>query len=271
MIEIFGLPYPYADSRRNRKVYVYIPDSIDGMLRESSGLPVLYMFDGHNLFSDEEATYGKSWGMKEYLEENDVPLIVVGVDCNHSRNHGRLREYSPFTFDDPEVGHILGKGKITMNWFVHILKPHIDQTYPTLPGRETTFIAGSSMGGLMTLYALCVYGDTFSRGASLSPSLWTNFDKIRKMIRESPYLSDSVLYMDYGEKELERSGEMLTQFAQTGVSLLQAGTRLNLRIVPGGEHCEACWEQQIPFFMETLFYDGFARTAPSGQDEDFTQ
>ena len=262
MIDIFSLPHPLPDSRRKRRVYVYVPDHADEMLSdEMPGFPVLYMFDGHNVFFDSDATYGKSWGMKEYLESSRTPLMVVAVDCNHSKNHGRLREYAPFSFDDPGLGHIEGKGRKTMEWFVHTLKPHIDASYPTLPGRETTFIAGSSMGGLMTLYALCAYGDTFSRGAALSPSLWTSFDRIQKMIRESPYLNGTVLYMDYGEKEMGRNPDMLEGLGRTAAELLRAGACLSFRIVPGGEHCEACWEQQIPFFMETLSYDGFFHDA----------
>ena len=59
---------------------------------------MLYMFDGHNVFFDEDATYGKSWGMKEYLEYTDAPLIVAAVECNRHPDNGRLSEYSPFNF-----------------------------------------------------------------------------------------------------------------------------------------------------------------------------
>ena len=262
MIETFALPPPLAESKKKRKVYVYLPDDLEEEMR----LPVLYMFDGHNLFSDSEATYGKSWGLSDFLEANHVPLMVVGVDCNHSKNHGRLRENSPFSFDDPDLGHITGKGKQTMAWFTGPLKAYIDEHYPTLPMRETTFIAGSSMGGLMTLYALCCYGDTYSRGAALSPSLWTS-RRCMQMIRQSDTIGDSVLYMDYGENELARHEGMRTLFGQVAGALLEKGTKLNLRIVPGGEHCEASWEEQIPFFMDTLFYEGFrADRSPDPED-----
>ena len=76
MLDIFKTEIPQLTKREKRKVYVYVPDWEDRF-------PVLYMFDGHNLFDDGEATYGKSWGMLKFLEENRVPLIVVGVECNH--------------------------------------------------------------------------------------------------------------------------------------------------------------------------------------------
>ena len=253
MIETFGVPFPHGATRKKRKVYVYLPDE----RQPGEKFPVLYMFDGHNVFFDTDATYGKSWGMLEYLSASGLPLIVAAADCNHSPNHGRLREYSPFSFDDPRIGHITGKGRATMEWMVHDFKDTIDAAYPTLPGRDTTFIAGSSMGGLMTLYALACYGDVYSRGAALSPSVWTRPDRVLRLIRESETLPRSVLYMDYGERELEGHEGMRRFLMETAGALYDKHVSLSFRIVPGGEHCEACWEQQIPFFMSVLTYPGF--------------
>ena len=55
------------------------------------------MFDGHNVFFDEDATFGKSWGMKEYLDNHPRDLIVVGIECN-DEGWRRLNEYSPVDF-----------------------------------------------------------------------------------------------------------------------------------------------------------------------------
>ena len=81
MLETWDIAIPALTGEETRKAYVYVPDfcAEDEELR----LPVLYMFDGHNLFSDEEATYGKSWGMLDYLEETHIPLIVAAVECSH--------------------------------------------------------------------------------------------------------------------------------------------------------------------------------------------
>ena len=67
----------------NRMLHIYVPD---GAFRSKKRYPVMYMFDGHNLFDDEEATYGKSWGLKDYLEQTRLPLVVVGLECNHEGN-----------------------------------------------------------------------------------------------------------------------------------------------------------------------------------------
>ena len=141
-----------------------------------------------------------------------------------------------------------------MDWFVKTFKPSIDRQYRTLPDRQHTFIAGSSMGGLMSLYALLEYNNVFSRAAALSPSLWVAPDRLARLVRGAEVRSDTVLYMDYGSRELGNHELMQSQFARVVSQLLTRGIKLTCRIVPGGDHCEASWEKQIPFFLETLFY-----------------
>ena len=253
MIETWNVTIPELTGDEERRAYLYLPDSYD---REPERrYPVLYMFDGHNVFFDSDATYGKSWGLGEYLDEHEVPLIVAAVECNHHPDHGRLSEYSPYTFYDPNFGHIIGRGNITMDWIVHTFKPFIDRNYRTLPGRKQTCIAGSSMGGLMSLYALLEYNHVFSRAAALSPSLWVVPDRLARMVQEADVQNDTVLYMDYGAREMGNHKRMEEQFARVAGQLLTRGVKLTCRIVPGGEHCEACWQRQIPFFINTLLYD----------------
>ena len=141
------------------------------------------MLDGHNVFVDEEATFGKSWGMLEYLQEDATPVIVVGIDCNHQPNNGRLSEYTPFSFNDEKYGMIHARGRLFMDWLTQTLKPMVDERYPTISDREATWIAGSSMGGLMSLYAVTAYNWCFGKCAALSPSLWTSPKKLNGLFR----------------------------------------------------------------------------------------
>lgn len=253
MIETWGIPIPAITGDEARTVYVYVPD--EARRNHRRRFPVLYMTDGHNVFFDEDATYGKSWGMGEYLEKTGTPLIVAAVDCNHRPPHGRLSEYSPFTFSDPRFGRVVGKGKKWMDWLTGTLKPLIDSRYPTRPGREHTWIAGSSMGGLMVLYALSAYNKVFSRGAALSPSIWLARENMAALIQKTKYAPGTAVYLDYGSREMNNHLGMLQCFTQTAVALMEKGVWVTSRIVPNGDHCEACWEEQIPFFMDTLFYD----------------
>lgn len=253
MIEYWNITIPELSGEEERRAYIYLPDALED--DPDQRYPVLYMFDGHNVFFDEHATYGKSWGLGEYLDAQETPLIVAAVECNHSPDNGRLSEYSPFSFQDREFGRVTGRGRTTMEWWVNEFKPFIDENFPTLPGRETTFIAGSSMGGLMSLYALMEYNHVFSRAAALSPSLWCAPNRVEQLIRQADIRRDTVLYMDYGSRELGNRQRMRRQFARTAELLLEKGVLLNCRIVPGGDHSEASWERQIPFFLETLLYE----------------
>ena len=251
MIERYSVPGPHTTGKARRRIYVYVPDTEDPEAR----FPVLYMFDGHNVFFDEDATYGKSWGMLEYMESTGTRMMIVAADCNHRRNYGRLSEYSPFSFHDEHFGTIRGHGQSYMNWLCGRLKPYIDRRYPTLPERETTFIAGSSMGGLMSLYALAACPDVFSRAAALSPSVWVSVRGLEKLIAAADFAPDAVCYMDYGSRELDNHNAMLEGYLRVQNALMRRGVYVSSRIVPHGDHCEACWEEQIPFFMQTLLYD----------------
>lgn len=237
---------PFGDKRT---AYVYVPD-------KKGRYPVLYMFDGHNLFFDKDATYGKSWGMLDYLVYTDTPLIVAAVECNHGANNERLCEYSPVTFDNKKVGHVDGKGELTMQWLVNEFKPYIDKNYPTLRGRNNTFIGGSSMGGLMALYAVTKYNRIFSKAACLSPSIWFAPREIDAMITESYIREGTIVYMDYGSNEMRHHKNMKTRFSRVTSLLLKKDVYLTSRIVPCGDHCEASWEKQLPFFIDTLLYKG---------------
>ncbi len=253
MLEKWRVSYPAHTGREPRWVYVYIPDSFDA--DNSLRYPVLYMFDGHNLFSDADATYGRSWGLKRYLDETQTQLMVVGVECNHDPKDGRLSEYAPFSFSDPKLGAVVGRGESTMQWFTQALKPLIDRQYPALSDRAHTLIGGSSMGGLMSLYAICRYNHVFGRAAALSPSLWCAPKQMCALAAQTDFAPGTVVYMDYGARELNYRKAMPAAFGDMAAQLLAKRVLITSRIVPRGEHSEASWEKQLPFMMQTLLYD----------------
>ena len=169
MVYKWALQIPNLSPELTRRAYLYLPACYDE--QPDARFPVMYMFDGHNVFFDEDATYGQSWGMADYMDKTDTPLIIAAVECNPVGNN-RLEEYCPFTCEDPNLGRIRGRGRATMEWFIRDFKPMIDANLRTLPDRVNTLIAGSSMGGLMSLYAATAFNDVFGRAACLSPSLW---------------------------------------------------------------------------------------------------
>lgn len=255
MYQEWSVTLPALTGEEERTAYIYVPD-------EHTAFPdrrysVLYMFDGQNLFSDGKASFGKCWGILKYLTENNVPLIVAAIECSHHAESdpcgGRLSEYSPFDFSHEPWGEIKGRGELTMDYIVDQFKPYIDENYPTLPDRDHTFIAGSSMGGLMTLFALLRYNDVFSRGAALSPSLAFSPEAVKAMIRGAR-LRRTVLYMDNGSREM-RSRWAKDIYADVTALLIKKGVLLESRVVPNGIHSEVSWERQVPFFMDVLFYN----------------
>ena len=249
MVKKWNITIPQLSGSKKRKAYIYLPNSYNK--NPELRYPVLYMFDGHNVFFDRDATYGKSWGMKRYMDGARKNLIIVAVECNHEGNQ-RLSEYSPFPFDDSYFGAVEGRGDIYMDWLVGELKPWIDSHYRTLPDREHTFIAGSSMGGLMSLYAACAYSGVFSGAACLSPSLWVSPEGVEELISETEFPGETVLYMDYGSRELENHAPTMEALTSVNEQLLDKGVYTTFRIVPGGDHSEASWERQIPIFMRCL-------------------
>ena len=254
MIISWEITIPPLSGDEPRRAYICLPEDWETDVERRH--PVLYMFDGHNVFFDEDATYGKSWGMADFMEQTGAPVIIAAVECNHGPNGERLSEYSPFTVREPGLGgYVVGKGRTTMEWLVNTFKPMVDAEFPTLPDREHTFIAGSSMGGLMSLYAVTEYNHVFSRAACLSPSVWFATERLDRLLRTAPLEEDTVVYMDYGSREMKSHPNMKKQFARVMARLLERNVYLVSRIVPRGDHCEACWEKQIPFFMEVLLYD----------------
>ena len=199
----------------------------------------------------------KSWGLAEYLDGTRTRLIVAAAECNHEGNC-RLSEYSPFDFM-MRGEKIRGRGKQYMDWLVKTFKPYIDANYRTLPDREHTAIGGSSMGGLMTVYALSAYNKYFSRGAALSPSLWACGGSVPDFVQKTKYRKNTVLYMDYGSKEFSNHGIQQKCFAETCSALIEKNVHLTARVVTDGAHCEASWERQIPFFMRVLGFGAGGR------------
>jgi predicted alpha/beta superfamily hydrolase len=248
MIKKWKVKIPALSGQMERNAYIYLPDDY-----ETAGkrYPVLYMFDGHNVFFDEDATYGKSWGMGEFMKQSGKDLIIVAVECNHQGNK-RLEEYSPVDFEFPDVGTVSGRGKEYMKWMIEDLKAYIDKTYPTLSDREHTALAGSSMGGLMALYGVCEYNDTFKKAACISPSFWMSKDKVLDIVTKADIATDSAVYINYGSLELPNhpaSSEALIAVARM---LLTRRVNTHFQIVPGGIHNESSWEKQIPKFMDFL-------------------
>lgn len=239
---------PQLSGQKPRRLYIYLPPDYD---ESDEAYPVMYMFDGHNVFYDADATYGCSWRMMDYLEREDPRLMIVAVECNHEGN-SRLCEYTPWSFREKGLGTIKALGDVYMDWLTKELKPVIDRDFRTQQAREGTYLCGSSMGGLMAVYGIAQYNSIFSRAAALSPSLWCAPDKIVQMIHNGTFRKETHVYMDYGSEELFYRKNCESALRRVTGAFMDAGVYVCSRIVPGGQHNEASWEKQIPIFMRCL-------------------
>ncbi len=217
---------------KERNVYVHLPENY---YETEERYPVMYMYDGHNLFEDRTATYGKSWGLEEFLNSYDKPMIVVGVECSKT---DRLSEYCPYSLN--AFGQELtGKGGAYMDWLVYEFKPMIDAKYRTIPFRECTGIAGSSMGGLMSYYTIYKYNLYFSKAACLSPSLMICKKELDEEFADLKISQDTRVYLSMGTKEYRGAKQAMEVYAD---ELKQRRAFSYGDIIDGGMHNEATWE-----------------------------
>lgn len=244
-------PCNYGPKNQNRTLHIYLPNDY---YSTQERYPVMYFFDGHNLFRDSDATYGKCWGLERFLDGWSKKMIVVGMECGHEGRE-RLDEYCPYDVHGGSMGDIHGMGKETMDWIVHQVKPWVDSTYRTYAFRETTAIGGSSMGGLMAIYAAAACNDTFSKAACLSSAIRLCRKQLLAAI--GPVDPDTRVYLSWGTEESKKVGRYSPAAIanrEIAEAFWKRGAMATLYCQEGGRHCEADWEKQVPQFMEYLWF-----------------
>ena len=229
---------------RERTIRVYLPPGYETGRKRYR---VLYMFDGQNLF-DDATSYVGEWGVDETLDtlakNEGIELIVVGIDHG---NELRIRELSPWS--NPQLGGA-PEGEAFMAFVVKRVKPYIDNTFRTKPGRQDTAIMGSSLGGLMADYAVHQYPDVFGMAGIFSPSYWVS-DDAYKHAAAHPLPRNTRIYLVAGGKE----GEQMTGGLRKMEAQLRAEGRVKLysTVREGAEHNEKAWRAELPMALRFLF------------------
>lgn len=251
--------FAYTPKGVDRTLHIYLPE---GYENGEERYPVMYFFDGHNLFFDADATYGKSWGMKEFLDAWGKKLIVVGMECGHEGQE-RLSEYLPY----PATGGFSKfepKGEQTMKWILEEVKPWVDKAYRTWPFRECTAIGGSSMGGIMSLYAAVHFNRWFSKAACVSTAMGFCMGPLMADMQANPVDPDTRIYLSWGTREAhgiqnvnaeDTSSNTFRWNRRVAEKVWEDGAFVRLHCQVGGGHCEADWEKLVPTFMSFLWME----------------
>jgi predicted alpha/beta superfamily hydrolase len=184
--------------KQSRTIRVWLPPGYDANvnLRYS----VLYMHDGQNCFDRATSAFGNEWEIDEALtklinEKRIPPMIVVGID-NSLAN--RINEYTYHA--DRERGG--GQGADYAKFLLTEVKPFVDKTYRTHVGRASTFLGGSSLGGLISLDIARRHPDTFAGVIAMSPTIgWAGESLTQEVERDAGGLAGARIWIDTGSRE----------------------------------------------------------------------
>jgi predicted alpha/beta superfamily hydrolase len=245
---------------RARRVWVYLPP---GYATSGRRYPVLYLHDGQNVFDAATSGFGE-WGVDETLDSlharGGPDAIVVAVDHGGTR---RMDEYSPWR--NARYGG--GEGDAYVDFLVHTLKPYVDRHYRTQPNRASTGIAGSSMGGLISLYAGLKYPEVFGRVGVFSPALWFAPSIFAYAHRpRTPARAGQRFYFVTGAHEGDTPEVYVADQRRMIDSLSAAGfvvgTQVDSAVRADGTHAEWFWRREFPLAFRWLFAPARTYAAP---------
>jgi predicted alpha/beta superfamily hydrolase len=263
-----------------RTIDILVPDEYPGHPTER--YPVLYMHDGQMLFDSSETWNHQEWGvdeaLKQYNKKTGKSCIVVGI---HNAGQNRYAEYFP---KKPfEMLSSQGKEKIALlaekqesrrmgedgpasdlylQFLAKEVKPMVDEAFRTKKEAASTFICGSSMGGLISLYALCELPKIFGAAACLSTHWPGIFDDnqnpvpaafLKYLSEKAPSSSAHRIYMDCGTAGLD---SLYPKYHLQAEKILKSkgysGNKMKSRIVKGANHSEQAWKARMPEVLEFL-------------------
>jgi len=243
MIEKLSINSKILNSKRNLRIF--IPDQVDGPFQ------VLYMHDGQNLYFDHDASYNHAWHIHETVaamihSKMLKPTIIVGID----HTDDRLLEYSPvdvsriskelkITFDKPYFGDLY------VDFIVHELKPFIDERYQTLKDQSNTLITGSSMGGVISMYAALKYQHIFGGIGMLSTASWYNQPAFLNLIDTLKTNHTQKFFIGVGTSESYDKPSLSKLYVKTNKQLFNRIKKMSpktvLRIYQDAIHNESFW------------------------------
>ncbi len=242
-VQILDTAFLIPQLNRTRRVWIYLPKDY---YSSHTKYPVLYMQDGQNVF-DDSTSYSGEWGVDEFLDTTRAPAcIVVAIDNGTVK---RLNEYCPYDFDLKGIaaGNTsgTGEGKLYADFLAHTLKDYIDKHYRTLKDRPHTIVAGSSMGGLISLYTMLKYPKIFGGAGVFSPAFWVGPKIFDDILAKGKKLLGKIYFYAGGQEgesmvpDMLKAEEELKSFSSV---------KFNSRVNDKAQHNEAAWRKEFPAF-----------------------
>jgi len=227
---------------RTRRIWIYLPA---GYSASKGRYPVIYMHDGQNLFDDYTSGYGE-WGIDEIMDRfpDKQESIIVGID--HGGDY-RITEYDPY---DSKYGQ--GRGDAYVDFLVKTLKPYIDSAYHTKPGPRFTTIAGSSMGGLISMYAALKYPGVFGNAGIFSPAFWIAAPQIYNYAQQQKLTGYARFYFVCGDAESDSMVADMQKMAGIIRAKGKSAEQTSIVIIKGASHNEKQWNGDFPGFYKWL-------------------
>lgn len=263
-----------------REVLIWLPPGYNETLER---YPVLYMHDGQNVFEPNRSWTGDEWRVDETLSDMIADRKIDGLIVVASANTGETRwnEYAPekvieewrssrlaeikesqgvyfFGEDTRSPEEIPLLADEYLKFIVQELKPYVDETYRTKSDQQNTMIAGSSMGGLISLYALSEYPDVFGSAASLSMHWPIGRPQSETAQSTIPYFQD---YLSEGGFDpdvhriwIDRGTQALDQYYEPYFNQMKAwfereypgyDDSIVFKVYPGTDHSEAAWANRF--------------------------
>ncbi|HEY4618901.1 MAG TPA: alpha/beta hydrolase-fold protein [Flavobacterium sp.] len=226
----------------SKKIWVYLPKSYSSSDKK---YPVIYMHDAQNLF-DSTTSYAGEWNVDEKLDSINAQVIVIGIEHGNDK---RMEELTPYK--NEKYGG--GNADAYLEFIVKTLKPQIDRTYRTKTKARNTIIMGSSLGGLVSYYAVIKYPKIFGKAGIFSPSFWFS-DKIYDLANENKKMKTKIYFLA-GDKESDDMvsdlNKMETIVNQKRCSCLNLTKKV---IVKNGEHNEKLWRDGFSNAVKWLGY-----------------
>lgn len=218
---------------REKTIWAYLPYNYND---NNKRFPVIYMHDGQNIFDHTESPK-REWHLEDKLNDLHSQAIIIGIE--HGGNKHRIDEMTPYSNDTHGGGH----ADDYLDFIINTLKPYVDKNFRTLQDKEHTTIFGSSVGGLISFYALLKFPNVFGNAGVFSPSFWFS-DDIFRLMEEVMHIEGRIYFMA-GDHESTAMVPDIERMEQLVLQRVKDRKQVHKKIVHGGHHNEKLWRREF--------------------------